>query len=81
MKVVLAIDPATEGYKQLDDFINAVPWVAQVVPNGSDLTIDTGVDMDQTDCFNWYPNALEIASYRERLIAKLVDRRQEKLHA
>ncbi|WP_390406446.1 helix-turn-helix domain-containing protein [Lacticaseibacillus jixiensis] len=81
VKVVLAIDPATEGYKQLDDFINAVPWVAQVVPNGSDLTIDTGVDMDQIDCFNWYPDALEIASYRERLIAKLVDRRQEKLHA
>ncbi|MFD1485890.1 helix-turn-helix domain-containing protein [Lacticaseibacillus baoqingensis] len=82
--VKLDVDPAIEGYQALTGFLNCVPWVARVSEVQSDEECDVVIGADDSPAknlpadFTWYANALDLATYRESLIQKLVTIRKEK---
>jgi hypothetical protein len=78
LQVRLAVEPMTEGLRELREFVNCVPWVASVSNTTCDLTIGNRDSLQtvQPD-FSWYANALELSSYRESLIHILVTKQSQ----
>lgn len=75
LQVRLSVDPLSEGFHALMDFVNCVPWVASVSNATCDLVIGNRDSLreEQPD-FIWYPDALALSPYRESLIQTLVDK-------
>lgn len=78
LQVRLAVEPMTEGVRELREFVNCVPWVASVSSTACDLTIGNRDSLPalQPD-FSWYANALELSPYRESLIHTLVEKQTQ----
>ncbi|MFD1485889.1 helix-turn-helix domain-containing protein [Lacticaseibacillus baoqingensis] len=73
LRVRLDVDQLADDYPQLVEFVSAVPWVAQVTTQTPDVVV--GIDDPQHGHpvdFPWYPHAMAVRSYRDHLMAYLL---------
>ncbi|WP_461215270.1 helix-turn-helix domain-containing protein [Lacticaseibacillus sp. GG6-2] len=77
--VEVCVAPDTIGYERLHEFLNTVAWTATVVTHDGDLVItDHQSPLSPTGqahperCFDWYPDALALPSYRRVLTDRII---------